>query len=62
MGVTFSKENYKSNTAPEDINNNTMFNFQMTAIGVKFGSNIGLFAEAGFGYKGLISGGFFAKF
>lgn len=35
---------------------------QYTPIGVRFGSGIGGFAELGWGYKGIINGGFFMKF
>ncbi|MDR2840120.1 MAG: hypothetical protein LBV75_02485, partial [Paludibacter sp.] len=36
--------------------------FQITPIGLKFGNNFGGFAELGFGYKGLVNIGFFARF
>lgn len=36
--------------------------FQYTPIGIRFGSGIGGFAEFGWGYKGILNGGFFMKF
>jgi hypothetical protein len=38
------------------------FNFQFSPIGFKFGNRAGGFVEFGFGYRGIISGGFFANF
>ncbi len=35
---------------------------QFTLAGLRIGERIGFVAECGFGYKGLLSGGFFARF
>jgi hypothetical protein len=35
----------------------TVYNFQVTPIGVRFGGKCACFAELGFGYKGILSGG-----
>jgi len=36
--------------------------FQLSLLGIKYGTSFGVFAEAGFGYKGIISGGLFTRF
>lgn len=53
-GVTFLNTNDKSDNEKESF---THFNFQVTPIGIEYGSNVKGFLELGFGYKGLISGG-----
>ena len=51
-----------SETSVEDDTNDTFFNFQITSIGFRYGKKWGGFAEAGFGYRGIISFGAFYKF
>lgn len=59
-GATFvvvkSKE-YASNTSASS--HGTIFNFQITPIGFRYGKKWGGFAELGFGYRGLASFGVF---
>lgn len=61
-GVTINNETYKPASGDNEKNNQAHFNFQVSPIGVKVGNSIGFFAEAGFGYKGIISAGLFASF
>lgn len=62
-GASIYNQKYK-----EDITNRkesqsiVHFNFQITPIGLKFGNNYGGYLELGFGYRGIISLGAFAKF
>jgi hypothetical protein len=67
LGARFSNANisydpnaYAPYTRPEP--NVIIPAFQYTPIGIRFGSGIGGFAELGWGYKGIINGGFFMKF
>lgn len=61
-GATLYTQKYTSNEGEKDSNNAVHFNFQITPIGIKYGSRFGVFAEAGFGYKGILSAGLFARF
>lgn len=61
-GVTLYDETYTSNTREVEENDNIFFNFQVSALGFKFGDRIGGFAEVGLGYKGILSAGLFASF
>ena len=61
-GEALYKQKYTSNEGKKDTNDNVHFNFQITPIGIKYGSRFGVFAEAGFGYKGILSAGLFARF
>jgi hypothetical protein len=62
-GATIYRQKYIANdNSKNESNNNVHFNFQISPIGIKLGRNIGAFAEAGFGYKGIISAGLFARF
>lgn len=60
-GVTSYTEKYKPNAGSTETNSAAHFNFQITPIGVKVGNRIGFFGELGFGYKGLISAGLYAR-
>lgn len=64
LGATVSSTERQtdSETYLEDSTNETFFNFQITPIGFKYGNKWGGFAEAGFGYRGIISFGAFYKF
>ncbi len=61
-GATLYTQKYVPNTGDTDTDKMVHFNFQITPIGIKFGKTIGVFAEAGFGYKGILSAGLFANF
>lgn len=60
-GITSYTEKYEPNTGGTEKNTAGHFNFQISAIGIKFGNRIGAMAEAGFGYKGLINAGLFVR-
>ena len=62
-GVTFEKKKEtddEKNTSKSD--NATMFNFQVTALGVEFGKTVCGFAEVGFGEQGAVLAGRRYKF
>ncbi len=58
IGYTFGTEYSEDTEGVEDepfhINH---FNFHITPLGIRFGRTIGVFAEIGFGYKGVIAAG-----
>ncbi|MFT3826484.1 MAG: outer membrane beta-barrel protein [Chitinophagaceae bacterium] len=63
LGFTSYHEEYIPDGRDDKSSDNmTHFNFQIIGIGVRFGTHIGGFAEAGFGYKGIIAAGVFARF
>lgn len=41
------------------VGNGTLFNFQISPVGIQYGKNWGGFAELGFGYRGVMSFGLF---
>lgn len=63
MGATFGSVK-QTRYAQEDVvrSHGTMFNFQITPIGIRYGKQWGGFAEMGFGYRGLLSFGAFYRF
>ena len=62
-GGTIFNQVYKDNkTGEKHGENQTFFNFQVTPIGIKYGSSFGAFAELGFGYKGILCAGLFYRF
>lgn len=58
IGYTFGTERAEDTQGVEDepfhINH---LNFHITPIGIRFGRTVGVFAEIGFGYKGVIAAG-----
>lgn len=62
VGGTFTTRNYTSNEGEKEDESTLYFNFQVTPVGVKVGKSVGVFGEFGFGYKGLLNLGLFAKF
>ena len=58
-GVSFAKEKYSPNepSSGSDDDSLSHFNFHLNAIGLRYGNKLGVFAEAGFGYKGIINMG-----
>lgn len=61
-GATLFNQEYKPDEGEADKDSKLHFNFQVSPIGIKLGNNIGIFAEAGFGYKGIVSAGVFTNF
>ncbi|GHT66063.1 hypothetical protein AGMMS50239_26940 [Bacteroidia bacterium] len=62
-GGTILNQTYKdSQTNEKQGEKQTFFNFQVTPVGVKYGGSFGVFAELGFGYKGILCAGLFYRF
>jgi hypothetical protein len=61
-GITLFSQEYRPESGDKAKESNAYFNFQVTPIGVKFGQYFGVFAEAGFGYKGILTLGLFGRF
>lgn len=62
VGATVFQQRYTP-TEGETVRNSTAsFDFQLSPIGIKYGEVFGFFAEAGFGYKGILSAGVFGRF
>jgi hypothetical protein len=62
-GGTILNQTYKDNqTGKKNDEKQAFFNFQVTPVGVKYGDSFGVFAELGFGYKGILSAGLFYRF
>ena len=59
LGYTMLKDSfaYKSGSLSNLSGSSGLFNYHITGLGLSFGEKIGFFLEAGFGYKGIISGG-----
>lgn len=62
IGYTVFSEKYTPDSGEETNSDTGNINFQVTAIGAKFGNKIGGYAEAGFGYKGILAIGAFVRF
>ena len=63
VGATLLDQTYKNNRSDEiRSRNKTFFNFQVTPIGIKYGDELGIFTELGFGYKGILCAGLFCRF
>lgn len=63
IGLTYNPVTFKSNDgSPETKDSFSNFTFQIIGAGVRYGKNFGIFAEAGFGYKGILNGGVSFKF
>ncbi len=60
-GVTLNRQEVTEPDATST-SNSWYFNFQATLIGVQLGHNLGIYAEGGFGYKGIASIGVFGSF
>jgi|SRR5690554_2445072 len=62
-GATFAtseQTQYDPKTTSDS--NDTLFNFQVTPVGISYGKQWGGFAELGFGYRGIFSFGAFYNF
>ena len=62
VGATLLNQVYKPNEGDKKSQSKVFFNFQITPIAIKYGSVFGVFAELGFGYKGIVSAGLFYRF
>jgi opacity protein-like surface antigen len=63
VGPTFLNQSFKEDNSSEDKSQSkTFFNYQVTPIGIKYGDSFGVFAELGFGYKGILCAGVFYRF
>lgn len=63
LGASFYKSEGRSSSREEVFTNRmTIFSFQATPIGVRFGRAVGAHLELGFGYKGLINVGVSGRF
>jgi hypothetical protein len=61
FGVRIRKGRYTDETGTESFSK-ALPTFHLNLIGVRFGQNIGFFAEFGYGYKGMLSAGINAQF
>ncbi|MDR2038802.1 MAG: porin family protein [Bacteroidales bacterium] len=61
VGGTLYNLDYKDHTdkSQNDSDTTPYFTFQITPVGLRFGSWIGGFLELGFGYRGILNAGFF---
>lgn len=59
-GATLYHQKYAPDHGGKETDSQVHFNFQLTPLGIRYGGKWGVFAEAGFGYKGVISLGVFA--
>ncbi|MDR1115780.1 MAG: hypothetical protein LBL33_06505 [Tannerella sp.] len=64
IGETFYHLKYKDNSDKNknDSNMNPYTAFQITPVGLRYGRNAGAFVELGFGYRGILNAGVFARF
>ena len=62
VGATMLNQTYKPDAGDNKSQSKTFFNGQITPIGIKYGSSAGVFAELGFGYKGILCVGVFCRF
>ena len=64
LGYSFGNLQFDSSSSSESSTDDkaNIFNFQITGIGFRYGSSFGAFAEAGFGYKGIINAGISYQF
>lgn len=61
-GMTLLNQKMELEGKPSEKDDKMFFNFQLSPICLQVGNSFGLLAEAGFGYKGVINVGLFAKF
>jgi hypothetical protein len=59
LGYTLGMIHYTNSLNETNYKWSKRFNYQVTPIAFRFGSNIGGFVELGFGYKGIFCGGLF---
>ena len=56
LGITWQEDSFDGSLMLREAND-TYFNFQLIAGGIRWGKTLGLYAEAGYGYRGIISAG-----
>lgn len=61
-GATYCTRRFTANDGCSDFAGAVHLNFQLSPIGIKYGNNFGIFAEAGLGSKGMVCAGVFARF
>lgn len=62
LGVCFVHTNNITNAEGLHPENQTFFAYQINAFGIRVGKTFGFFAEAGFGYNGIIQAGLNVRF
>jgi len=64
IGYSFGNMQFDSSTSAEESYSDkaNIFNFQITGIGFRYGNSFGVFAEAGYGYRGIVNAGVSYKF
>ncbi len=60
-GYTFNSTDFNNSDVIYTVEKQNQFNYQISPIGAKIGNRIGVFAELGWGYKGVINAGLFLK-
>lgn len=60
-GLTLNSQTTTTDGEPST-ENTPYFNFQLSPVCVQLGNHVGMYLEAGFGYKGILCLGLFAKF
>lgn len=61
-GISLWHQKYIPDEGETTSDSHVNFDFQLSPIGIKYGYYYGVFAEAGFGYKGIVSAGVFGRF
>ena len=66
LGLGYSFNNQKFRSSDPDYKNQddnlSHFNFHVNAFGIRVGNALGVFAEVGFGYKGIVNAGLSYQF
>ncbi|AMO19834.1 outer membrane beta-barrel protein [Flavobacterium columnare] len=65
LGVGYTLIRNKTNELSSEglsFDNSNRFNFQITGIGFRYGKKLGISAEVGLGYKGILNGGISYQF
>jgi hypothetical protein len=56
-GVTYAKVNFADTTGIASTNDGALFAFHITAFGIRVGKTVGVFADIGIGYLGIVNVG-----
>ena len=62
VAYTTQSDKYDGDQSGIEDGKSSYFNFQLNAVGFRYGSAFGVFAELGFGYKGIINAGISYQF
>jgi outer membrane protein W len=62
VAYTIQSDKYDGDQSGIEDGKSSYFNFQLNAVGFRYGSAFGVFAELGFGYKGIINAGISYQF